>query len=168
MIWGRDVRESDIRDELRFPLGSVVSFWTDVDIPMAQWYRVTFIYTKFSHNFEECYSTAPSNILDNNDILFSTLAATEVVDSMIAKSRTCRHGENILCKWKHGIIVAMSWLTRFKKRPLTITEREPKWEPKFVSNVWFSSVTVHGIHCCRPTTVAPFWQTVTSLPTHLE
>ena len=34
--------------------------------------------------------------MDHNDIVFPTVAATEVADSMIAKSRTGRHCENVL------------------------------------------------------------------------
>lgn len=45
------------------------------------------IYTTFSHGVDQYYSRAVSNIIDNNDI-FSTVAATEVLDSTITKSCT--------------------------------------------------------------------------------
>ena len=40
-----------------------------------------------SHSVGQYYSRAVSNIIDNNDIVFSAVAATEALDSMIAKSR---------------------------------------------------------------------------------
>jgi len=63
----QDILCNNNRSRLGYP--SVILhglFWTEVAIPMPQWYCVTFIYTKLSHSVEEWYSTAVSNIIDNN------------------------------------------------------------------------------------------------------
>ena len=65
-------------------------------MPLARQYCVTFIYKKLSCSVNQYYSRAISNVTDNNDIVLSTKAATEVVDDMIAKFCTVRHCEKIL------------------------------------------------------------------------
>ena len=55
---------------------------------------------------------------------------------------------------------------RFKNKPLIITERKPKWEPKSTSNVWFSSVTALNTELSTSTTVAP--ETLSSSFLHMH
>ena len=54
-------------------------------MPLPRQYHVKFTYTKFSRSIDQYYSTAISNIVDNNDIVLLKVAANEVVDNVIAK-----------------------------------------------------------------------------------